>query len=258
MKLAKLACVLLSGVVFCGFVSGCKIKTADDVVETELSGEETEESQLYYEVGDEIETDEFTFCVNSIKNFQDADYFYVVCDVTYTNNTDKEVYVTIGDKISGYLDNQKATEQNYVDYPWVVDNNLLFKSTHINPGRSYSGLIVYMSYKDWDLIEVQCEDIIVAAEKEDTEYIELYPNATETTVVSESEETTTAAPTPVPETTPPTETMIGYIVDVQSNTFHIPFCDELMNVPVEDQITVDGNHDSMTADGYIPCDVCGS
>lgn len=263
MKLTKFMCVMLSGIVFCGFISGCKIKKAEDVIDSDSSSvevdgsDETEESQLYYDIGDEVETEDFTFCVNSIKNFHDADYFYVVCDVTYTNNTDASVYVSIGDSISGYLDNQKAIEQNYVDYPWVVDNNLLFRSISINPGRSFNGLIVYLSYKEWNRVEIQCGDVIVAAEIDDTEYIELFPNTTETTIVSETEATT---PTPTPTTEPviPSETTMGYIVDVQSRTFHIPFCDELMNVPVENQITIEGNHSSMVNDEYVPCEVCGS
>lgn len=257
MKNRKIIAVALSCVFLFGTAS-CSFKKASDVTETEVTEETSESEPEYYEIGDLIETDNYSFVVNGIRNFNDSDYWYAVIDFTFTNNTEESVRIDNRSTIQGYLDNQRATEVRYPEFPWIVNENLLFDSANVNPGRSISGFIVYVVYRDWDRIEIQCYDSIVAADKDDTEYVELYPEEVVESLVPEATTaatTTEPSPTPTPAPEPEYE---SYIVDTETNTFHVPFCPALADVPSENQIIQNGNHDSMVNNGYVPCEECHS
>ena len=179
--------------------SACSVKSAKEV--NEEANQSTTETAAFYNIGEKVNGDGYEFTVHNIRRYDEGGtgHCYILVNVTYTNTSSEKVTVNTNSDILCYLDNEQAEMVAYYDNPDVINDNLLFgNSVQINPGRSKTGDIVYVFYRSWNSIEIQCKDLLVSGTYRDVDDIII-----EETVPP----TATPTPRPTPIETSTTETV---------------------------------------------------
>ncbi len=216
-------------------MSGC-FKTEEDVI-AEESANMSAETEEYHSVGETISTDSFDFTVRSIKYYVEDGAYFILADVTYTNKTSEKVNLEAS-SIMCYLDNEMAQQVTYSDTDYV-DTNLMLNNSNINPGRTKSGLILYVSYRDWNAVEIQCNDVIVRSSM----------------VLCESITTSSKSSGETAETSE-TDAEPLFIIDTSSGTFHRPECPQINSIGIAHLAESHNTAEVLISGGAAPCEVC--
>lgn len=239
----RIIAIVLNTVLICSLVACNIADNPDSTDETKTTHSSTEPTETTIGVGEEVERDGYTVCVNGIDTFKNEKNNYVIVEITIKNTSSEPLKINISSDIKLYLDNERAT---YVSDPNVSDeiinHNLFLSDTTIDSTRQVTGYVAYKYYKPFNDIEVECPNVVVHANTEDIGE-ELAPTSTpiptETTEAIEiatTEETITDTPTAT--TTSPNGTpedasdMIPIVFDGEYGIFHNEFYKPECNVPL--------------------------
>lgn len=271
---SKLLKIMLGVLSVSVFLAGCSVKTEselkDETQKTVETGEtkdqesdddsskkkETEESeeqvptetekiqQERYGIGDTITSSDYEITLNSVETYPDnkVDGWVIIVNLTYTNLTDDQTTFKPSKLFKCYLDNEKATNRPaWYDQDIINQHLILDVELTVDSGRSITGYVLYMTYVDWEEMELQIDDNIFFAVNDEVTVLQV--------IEPTQEPTPTPLPTPVPE-------FPAYTTNSADNTVHKTGCQELTVADPNDLSMTDDPLDSLYEEGYAPCPIC--
>jgi len=193
---------------------------------TENTDVETAETELPG-IGDTQADDQMEFTVNGVQAFAWNDRYFLVVDMTYVNLS-SDVATVKPSFFYAFTDNEECVIRTYdnlktnslskstnpLDY--VINPNLIYTETKIQPNRTENGYLVYEYYRPFSQLEIQVGNIHVFVNADEIEVCDvmgmIMAETSETTVEETTTETTvetTAAPTETTQAPVPSETTLA-------------------------------------------------